>query len=56
MTWILILFLTMPGSASASVRIGFNSQETCVTAAKETTAALKDVNKGADVVWSCVKQ
>jgi hypothetical protein len=64
MNWILILFLTVnpavsntgAGSASASVRVGFSSQETCVTAAKEVAAQLKSVNPAADVVWSCVKQ
>ena len=55
-TWILIFFVTMANSTTASVKVGFNSQETCVDAAREVTTKLKALNVGSDVIWSCVKQ
>jgi propanediol dehydratase large subunit len=54
--WILIFFVTMANSTTASVKVGFNSQETCVMAARELTVKLKALNVGSDVVWSCVQQ
>ena len=57
----LILFLTITNpaggaTATASIKTGFNSVETCVAAAKELSAGLKAVNRGAEVIWSCVQQ
>jgi hypothetical protein len=54
--YILIFFVTMNNNMSASVKVGFNSEETCVSAAREMATKLKVLNTGADVVWSCVRQ
>jgi len=54
--WILILFATFDGSATAAVRIGFDSQITCVAAAKEVAAQLQSSHPNAKIDWSCVKQ
>jgi hypothetical protein len=54
--YILILFALFDGSATAAVRIGFNSQETCVAAAKEVSANLLQTHPDAKVDWSCVRQ
>lgn len=56
LTFILILFLELPNQTTASVRIGFDSRDTCVAAAKTTTDALKAQDNRAQVVWSCVQQ
>lgn len=55
-TYILILFALFDGSATAAVRIGFNTQDTCVAAAKEVSGNLLREHPGAKVDWSCVKQ
>ena len=54
--YILILFALFDGAATAAVRVGFISQETCVTAAKELTANLVQSHPTAKIDWSCVKQ
>jgi hypothetical protein len=54
--YILILFMMLPNQTTASVRVGFTSQETCVEGAKVVAANLKANNPGATVDWSCIKQ
>jgi hypothetical protein len=54
--YVLIFFLTTASNATASVKVGFTSDETCAAAARELTAKLKALNIGNDVVWSCVRQ
>jgi hypothetical protein len=58
MSYILILFALFNNQATAAVRIGFDSQITCVAAAKEMTEAMQrnpDM-QGVKVTWSCVQQ
>ncbi len=55
-SYILILFALFDGSATAAVRVGFDSQITCVAAAKDLSDMLKQSNPGAKVDWACVKQ
>ncbi len=54
--YILILFALFDGSATAAVRVGFDSQITCVAAAKEVADNLKRSHPDATIDWSCVKQ
>lgn len=54
--YILILFALFDGSATAAVRVGFDSQITCVAAAKEVATNLSQAHPGAKIDWSCVKQ
>lgn len=54
--YILILFALFDGGASAAVRVGFDSQITCVAGAKEVTAQLVASHPTAKVDWSCLKQ
>lgn len=55
-TYILILFALFDNSATAAVRVGFDSQITCVAAAKEVAENLLKSHPDAKVDWSCVKQ
>lgn len=55
-SYILILFALFDGGATAAVRIGFDSQITCVAAAKDVTENLLRAHPAAKVDWSCVKQ
>jgi preprotein translocase subunit SecG len=55
-TFILIFFVLLPNNTQAGVRVGFNTQEACVVAAREVASKLKALNTGADVTWSCVQQ
>jgi hypothetical protein len=54
--YILILFALFDGGASAAVRVGFDSQITCVAAAKDLTDQLKRSHPNATIDWACVKQ
>jgi hypothetical protein len=54
--YILILFALFDNSATAAVRIGFDSQITCVAAAKEVSDNLLKSHPNAKIDWSCVKQ
>jgi hypothetical protein len=55
-SWILILFAAYANNATAAVRVGFDSQITCVAAAKEVADKIKASNPDAKIDWSCVKQ
>ena len=54
--YILILFAMFDGGINTAVRVGFNSQETCVAAAKTVTDNVQQSHPGAKIDWSCVKQ
>ncbi len=54
--YILILFSFFNNGATAAVRVGFTSVDTCIAAAQEVTTNLKATNPGTTVDWSCVKQ
>ena len=54
--FILILFAFYNNSATAAVRVGFDSQISCVAAAKEVAANIKASNPDAKIDWSCVQQ
>jgi hypothetical protein len=54
--YILILFALFDGGATAAVRVGFDSQITCVAAAKEVSSQLLSSHPQAKIDWSCVKQ
>ena len=54
--YILILFAMFDNTATAAVRVGFDSQITCVAAAKEVAANILQSNPKAKIDWSCVKQ
>jgi len=56
MTYILLFFVMYANGPSTSVRVGFDSQATCVAAAKDTQAQLKTSYPDARIDWACVKQ